>query len=71
MATKTTQSLPETEPQLQLVTAAEHDPPPDDAPDHRDQIAALAYLKAERRGFEPGHELADWLDAEEELGRGG
>lgn len=29
-------------------------------------IAELAYLKAENRGFEPGHELEDWLEAEQE-----
>lgn len=29
-------------------------------------IAELAYLKAENRGFEPGHELEDWLEAERE-----
>ncbi len=27
-------------------------------------IAAAAYYCAERRGFEPGHELEDWLEAE-------
>ena len=32
-----------------------------------DQIAALAYLKAEARGFSPGRELDDWLEAESEL----
>lgn len=31
------------------------------------RIAELAYLRAERRGFEPGHELEDWLDAEREV----
>ena len=31
------------------------------------QIALLAYLKAESRGFSPGHELDDWLEAETEL----
>lgn len=30
-------------------------------------IALAAYYKAERRGFEPGHELPDWLEAEEEI----
>jgi hypothetical protein len=33
---------------------------------HR-QIAELAYLKAEQRGFEPGHEMEDWLAAEAEV----
>lgn len=30
-------------------------------------IAAAAYYKAESRGFEPGYELDDWLNAEIEL----
>lgn len=31
-------------------------------------IAECAYYKAESRGFEPGHELDDWLAAESEIG---
>ena len=31
------------------------------------RIAELAYLKAESRGFDPGHELEDWLEAEREF----
>jgi hypothetical protein len=31
-----------------------------------DQIAITAYLKAQARGFEPGHELEDWFAAEAE-----
>lgn len=38
-----------------------------DTPDNATKIAELAYYKAERRGFEPGHELEDWLEAEREL----
>ena len=30
-------------------------------------IAEAAYYRAERRGFEPGHELEDWLAAEAEV----
>jgi Protein of unknown function (DUF2934) len=30
-------------------------------------IAENAYLRAERRGFEPGHETEDWLAAEAEV----
>jgi hypothetical protein len=30
-------------------------------------ISRLAYLKAEGRGFVPGHELEDWLAAENEV----
>ena len=32
-----------------------------------DEIRRLAYLLAERRGFEPGHESEDWLTAEREV----
>lgn len=32
-------------------------------------IAEAAYYCAERRGFAPGHELEDWLQAEVELAR--
>lgn len=31
------------------------------------QIAERAYYKAEARGFEPGHEIEDWFEAEDEL----
>ncbi len=31
------------------------------------KIAELAYFKAESRGFEVGHELDDWLEAEQGL----
>lgn len=33
----------------------------------KQRIAELAYQKAERRGFEPGHEWEDWLEAEAEI----
>jgi hypothetical protein len=32
-----------------------------------DEIRRLAYLLAERRGFQPGHEADDWLTAEHEI----
>jgi hypothetical protein len=38
----------------------------DRTPDQDVRIAELAYLKAERRGFSPGHDLDDWLEAEQE-----
>jgi len=38
------------------------------APEFRhDIIAQAAYFRAEQRGFEPGHELEDWLAAEAEV----
>jgi Protein of unknown function (DUF2934) len=30
-------------------------------------IAELAYFRALERGFEPGHEMEDWLEAEAEF----
>jgi Protein of unknown function (DUF2934) len=30
-------------------------------------IAEAAYLRAERRGFAPGHEVEDWVAAEAEI----
>jgi hypothetical protein len=30
-------------------------------------IAELAYFRALRRGFEPGHDVEDWLEAEAEF----
>ena len=30
-------------------------------------IEIVAYFKAEQRGFAPGHELDDWLKAEQEV----
>ena len=32
-----------------------------------DEIRRLAYLFSERRGFEPGHETEDWVNAEHEV----
>jgi hypothetical protein len=33
----------------------------------RGMIAQAAYYRAERRGFDPGHEADDWLAAESEV----
>lgn len=37
------------------------------AADHEVQVALAAYFIAEKRGFEPGHELEDWLAAEAQI----
>lgn len=42
-----------------------------DAPnlvDCHEEVARVAYCIAEARGFEPGHELDDWLAAEQQIG---
>ncbi|MDO9268657.1 MAG: DUF2934 domain-containing protein [Methylobacter sp.] len=42
---------------------------PINLPDCYTKIAELAFYKAESRGFEPGHEFDDWIEAEQELKR--
>jgi Protein of unknown function (DUF2934) len=34
---------------------------------YRELVAITAYYRAERRGFAPGGEVEDWLDAEREV----
>lgn len=35
---------------------------------HRDEMVRIAaYFRAERRGFAPGYEVADWLEAQAEV----
>jgi hypothetical protein len=33
----------------------------------REHIAMIAYCRAKDRNFEPGHEMEDWLKAEQEV----
>ena len=47
--------------------AAPARPVPVSAESRRAMIAESAYLRAERRGFAPGGDLADWLAAEQEV----
>lgn len=42
---------------------------PIDAEAREEMIRRGAYFRAERRRFEPGHELEDWLAAEREFDR--
>ncbi|MDT8384734.1 MAG: DUF2934 domain-containing protein [Gammaproteobacteria bacterium] len=37
---------------------------------YNDRVAEAAYFRAEKRGFAPGHEMQDWLEAESEINRG-
>ena len=39
-------------------------------PDRAERIAKRAYELAQQRGFSPGHELDDWLQAEREIESG-
>ena len=38
-----------------------------DLDEFREMVATAAYYRAEKRGFEPGHELDDWYEAEREI----
>lgn len=38
----------------------------DDCP-REQMIAEAAYFRAERRGFSPGNEMSDWLEAEADV----
>lgn len=50
--------------------AADADALPDaaNAGSYHAEVACAAYYIAEARGFEPGHELDDWLAAEHQIG---
>ena len=38
-----------------------------DLEEFRKIVATDAYYIAEKRGFEPGHDIDDWLEAEQEI----
>jgi hypothetical protein len=38
-----------------------------DINEFREMVAVNAYYRAEKRGFEDGFELDDWLEAEQEI----
>ena len=38
-----------------------------DLDEFREMVALNAYYRAEKRGFEDGYELEDWLEAEQEI----
>ena len=42
--------------------------PAADAIPREQLIAVAAYFRAEQRGFAPGNEMSDWLDAEADVG---
>ncbi|MCX7097637.1 MAG: DUF2934 domain-containing protein [Methylococcales bacterium] len=35
----------------------------------REMVAVNAYYRAEKRGFDDGYEMEDWLEAEREMGK--
>lgn len=52
---------------LHECAAAARDISASDIEDLRSAIAKAAYYRAEKRSFEPGHEMIDWLEAEQEI----
>jgi len=40
-----------------------------DLEEFREMVATDAYYRAGKRGFEPGHEIDDWLEAEKEISK--
>lgn len=38
-----------------------------DLDEFREMVAVNAYYRAEKRGFEYGHEMDDWLEAEQKI----
>lgn len=57
----------EFEPQDVSAAFSEESPDEDITEVFRQRVSEAAYLKAEQRGFEPGYELSDWLEAEQEV----
>jgi hypothetical protein len=52
-----------TQPQRATRTLASFDP----SSSREALIATAAYYRAQKRGFQPGHEVEDWLAAEREI----
>jgi hypothetical protein len=50
-----------------LDTGSAREIPSDQTASRHEAIARAAYFRAEARGFEPGHELDDWLAAEQQM----
>ena len=38
-----------------------------DVDEFREMVSINAYYRAEKRGFKPGNEMDDWLEAEKDL----
>jgi Protein of unknown function (DUF2934) len=56
--------------EIGLTTPESIEEAPDSSADEvQQQIRETAYYRAESRGFEPGKELDDWLEAEAEVRR--
>lgn len=63
----TTTALTKSEKKLPIAVASTQSTSTENNLDMTHRIAESAYYKAMQRGFEPGHEMDDWLEAESEL----
>ncbi|MEA3194901.1 MAG: hypothetical protein QOD26_3234 [Betaproteobacteria bacterium] len=71
MAVKKQPAKPERRAKPRAVPLPVAEPRPDDGEGDNvtRRIAEAAYYRAQQRGFEPGHELEDWIAAEQEVRR--
>lgn len=53
--------------QVEGVPKVEPEVSPEPGEDIYKMIAEAAYYRAEQRGFSPGDEMVDWLEAEKEI----
>jgi hypothetical protein len=51
-------------PELETESVVTRDGTYTEPEDRLEMIAEAAYYRAEKRGFDPGHEIEDWLEAE-------
>ena len=57
-------------PSVATLPSSETDRAVEDDDERRRRIAEAAYYRAQRRGFEPGGEEQDWLEAERDIDHG-
>jgi hypothetical protein len=62
-------AAPKEGPKAAPKTSAEKPSPPMSHDELQRLVAEAAYFRAQRRGFEPGYELQDWVEAEAEVRR--
>ena len=62
---KSQKTTPKKKPVLSVKSKKNTQHKPDQ--DYQEMIAEAAYYKAEQRGFVPGFEEQDWLDAENDI----
>jgi hypothetical protein len=67
-AAKTAVKIPAAKPEAKAAAPAMVKKPAAPSQEERQRwIATAAYHRAEKRGFAPGYEVQDWLDAEKEI----